>query len=83
MKSGERRHLQESYLELGADGGPAVLGAAPQCVLLVAALDAFKQVVDKVQADGRGCDKQSEERGMLGGGASNRPTLSWWTQLQA
>lgn len=66
----------ESYLELRADGGPAVLGAAPQRVLLVAALDAFKQVVDKVQADGGGRrDKQSEEQSMLGGGASNRRTL--------
>lgn len=50
MASGERRHLQESYLELGADGGPAVLRADLQRVLLVAALDAFKKVVDKVQA---------------------------------
>lgn len=71
MQSGERRHLQESYLKLRADGGPAVLGAAPQRVLLVAALDAFKQVVDKVQADGGRRDEQSEEQSMLGGGASN------------
>lgn len=54
MQSGERRHLQESYLELRADGGPAVLGANLQRVLLVAALDAFKKVVDEVQADGGG-----------------------------
>lgn len=40
-----------SHLELGADGGPAVLGAALQCVLLVAALDVFKQIVDKIQPD--------------------------------
>lgn len=54
MQSGERRHLQESYLELRADSGPAVLRADLQRVLLVAALDALKQVVDKVQADGGG-----------------------------
>lgn len=60
MQSGERRHLQESYLELRADGGPAVLGAAPQRVLLVAALDAFKQVVDKVQAYGGGGGTNSQ-----------------------
>lgn len=50
MQSGEWRHLQESYLELRADGGPAVLRTDLQRVLLVAALDSFKQVVDKVQA---------------------------------
>lgn len=41
-----------SHLELGADGGPAVLGAALQRVLFVAALDVFKQVVDEIQPDG-------------------------------
>lgn len=38
-----------SHLELGADGGPAVLGAALQRVLFVAAQDVFKQIVDKIQ----------------------------------
>lgn len=52
-----------------------MLGAAPQRVLLVAALDAFKQVVDKVQADGGGRDQESEEQSMLGGGATNTRTL--------
>lgn len=40
-----------SHLELGADGGPAVLRAALQRVLFVAALDVFKQIVDKIQPE--------------------------------
>lgn len=59
----------EFYLELGADGGSAVLRANLQRVLLVAALDAFKQVVDKVQAVGGGGgwgDTESVEQSMLG-----------------
>lgn len=37
------------HLELGDDGGPSVLGAALQRLLLVAALHVLKQVVDEVQ----------------------------------
>lgn len=43
--------LFASYLKLGADGGPSVLGAALQSVLLVSAQYVFKQIVDKVQPD--------------------------------
>lgn len=40
-----------SYLKLGADGRPSVLGAAFQRVLFVSAQYVFKQIVDKVQPD--------------------------------
>lgn len=71
VESCERRHLQESYLELGADGGPPVLRADLQRVLLVAALDAFKQVVDKVQTDWEG----------KGGTQSQWSTACWEAEL--
>lgn len=41
--------LVQQHLELGADGGPAVLGAALQRVLLAAAAHVLKQVIHKVQ----------------------------------
>jgi len=41
--------LVQQHLELGADGGPAVLGAGLQRVLLAAAAHVLKQVVHEVQ----------------------------------